>query len=228
MSNVSNTHNIVKLDKNSKALSGQRMSRVIAKKDKDGAYQSEHLNESKFVSLPTIVPEFTEAQVSALAPHIVGLLADAQDQIIRDRIITDGITSVHDDEISIDKCIAYLDDAAKGNRVTGEYVAKWFTETYGESAIEFVAALCKFSVDDNLTEDQLKVIETKVNVLTSMFSGFASGKYSPDIPKCKAMGKFCEFVTEENMDARMLNYRDKAKSILEAKQAELSMDALGF
>ena len=229
MSNVSNTHNIAKLEKNSKALSGQRMSRIIAKSDKNGQYQSEHLTESKFVSLPMIAGPFSEAQVTALTPHIIGMLSDAQDAIIRERIITDGITSVHEDEISIDKCIAYLDDAARGNRVTSEYIAKWFTDTYGEAAIEFVAALCKFGDDvESYTSEQLTVIETKVNVLTSMFAGFASGKYNPEIPKCKAMIKFGEFLGDDNKDARMTNYLAKCNEIKTKRESELSMDALGF
>lgn len=227
MSNVSNTHNIVKLEKNSKALTGQRMARVIAKADKSGAYPSEHLTESKFVSLPVINPEFTANQVQALSVHIVGMLSDAQDSIIRERIIVDGVSSVNDEEISIDACIKYLDDAAKGNRVTGEYIAKWFAETYGDSALEFIAQLCKFD-GDNLTDAQLEVISQKTNVLTSMFAGFASGKYSPDIPKCKAMIKFGEFLTAENQDARMQNYLGKVQSIKTAKEQEMSMDALGF
>lgn len=228
MSNVSSTHNIVKLDKSSKPFQGQRMARVIAKQDKDGQYQSPNLVESKFVSLPLINPEFNPAQLSALSTHIVTMLSDAQDAIIRERIIADGCTSINDDEISIDACIKYLDDAAKGNRVTGEYIVKWFNETYGNAAIEFVAKLCNFGSDvDAYTEAQLDVIGKKVNVLGSMFAGFASGKYSPDIPKCKAMVKFGEFLGEEQ-DGRMQNYVSKAALIQKTKEAELSMDALGF
>lgn len=228
MSNVSTSHNVMKLDKTSKAFSGQRMARVIAKQDKEGQYQSPNLTESKFVSLP-VIEGVEQSQLTALMPHIVAMLSDAQDAIIRERIIVDGATAINDEEISVDACIKYLDDAAKGNRVTGEYIAKWFTETYGNAAIEFVAKLCNFGDDaEQYTEAQLDVLGKKVNVLSSMFAGFASGKYSPDIPKCKAMIKFGEFLGTENLDARMQNYVAKAAATKEVKEKELSMDALGF
>jgi hypothetical protein len=86
MSNISNRHNVQKLDKASKALSGQRMARVIAKKNKDGQYESVNLTESKFVSLP-VIEGFTQEQLKALTPHIMGLVNDAQDAIVRDEIV---------------------------------------------------------------------------------------------------------------------------------------------
>ncbi len=228
MSNVSNTHNVAKLEKNSKAFTGQRVARVIAKADKQGNYPSEHLKESKFVSVPTISPEFTGIQLTSLSAHIVGMLNDAQDSIIRDRVI-DGATSINDDEISVDACIKYLDDAAKGNRISGEFISKWFMDTYADSAVEFIATLCQFEGPaDQYSIEQLKTIETKVNVLSSMFAGFASGKYSPAIPQCKAMIKFGEFLTADNQDPRMLNYIAKAVEHKTKRENEMSADALGF
>jgi hypothetical protein len=226
MSNISNRHSVAKLEKNSKALSGQRMARVIAKKNKEGQYESANLTESKFVSIP-IVSAFTQEQLTALTPHIVGLVNDAQDALIRDAIIETGATSIEDSAISVDACIAYLDDAAKGNRVTGEYLAKWFTETYLEAAMQFVCAMSKFDADA-LTPDQEVVVMQKCNTLSSMFAGFASGKYSPDIPKCKGMIKFGEFVGVDNQDARMQNFLSKAVKIKTEKELELNSDALGF
>jgi hypothetical protein len=77
----------------------------------------------------------------------MGLVNDAQDAIVRDEIIANGATSIADELISVDACIAYLDDAAKGNRVTGEYLAKWFTETYLDAAMQFVCAAMKFDAE---------------------------------------------------------------------------------
>lgn len=226
MSNVSQMHSVQKLEKNSKALSGQRMSRVIAKKGKNGEYESSNLTESKFVSIP-LITEFSADQLNALKPHIIGLVMGAQDAIIRDRIISEGISSVHENEIAIDKCIAYLDDEAKGNRVTGAYLQQWFTDTYYEQAAEFVCTSAKF--DPNaLTQEQINVIEKKVNVLRDMFAGFASPRYKPEIPQCKAMIKFGEFITTDNCDARMSNFITKATTVKKEREDEMSMDALGF
>lgn len=226
MSNVSNSHNVQKLEKNSKALSGQRMARVIAKKGKNGEYENANLTESKFVSIP-VIAEIAPEQIKALMPHIVGLICNAQDAIIRERIITDGVTSIHENEIAIDKCIAYLDDEAKGNRVTGAYLQQWFIDSYYESAAEFVCVNAKFD-PQNLSQEQIGVIEKKVNVLRDMFAGFASPRYKPEIPQCKAMMKFGEFLSVDNQDARMQNFVEKAGKVKKEREEEMSMDALGF
>lgn len=226
MSNVSNTHNVATLDKKSKAFDGQRMARVIAKANKSGEYESENLKESKFVSVPMIAPEFTQSQLVQLMPHIVGILADAQDAIIRERII-DGATAINDAEISVDACIQYLDDQSKGNRITKEYLQKWFTDTFYESAMEFVCMNAKFDPNE-LTPAQATVVEQKANVLRDMFSGFSGARYSPEIPQCKAMIKFGEFLGNENQDAKMQNYVAKAAKVLKEKTEAMSMDALGF
>lgn len=227
MSIAGTNHVVNKLEKTSKAMEGQRLARVIAKKNKNGEYESEHLRESKCVSVPVIKAEFTNEQLVQLSPHITGMLMNAQDELIREKILQGGCTSVNEEEITIGKCIQFLDESAKGNRVTNEYMVKWFTDTYYEPALEFIAALCKFDVE-SLTADQGTVIETKVNVLASMFAGYASGKYSPDIPKCKAMIRFGEYLREENWDDRMCALIAKSVKIKAEKEAEMSMDALGF
>jgi hypothetical protein len=225
---IGSTHVVNKLEKNSKAIDGQRLIRVIAKKNKEGQYESAHLQESKCISVPVINPEFTQAQLTAMMPHIVGMLANAQDEIVRELIVEKGISSVNDAEIGIDKCIQFLDDSAKGNRITTEYMQKWFMDTYSEPAMEFVCnVVCKFNAEE-LTVDQASVIEKKVNILRDLFAGFASPKYAPDIPKCKAMIAFGTYLTEENWDARMVGVQAKVIKTKAEKEAELSMDALGF
>lgn len=227
MSIAGTNHVVNKLEKTSKAMEGQRLARVIAKKNKSGEYESEHLTESKCISIPIIKAEFTNEQLVQLSPHITGMLMNAQDELIREKILQGGCTSVNEEEISIGKCIQFLDESAKGNRVTNEYMVKWFTDTYAEPATEFIVALCKFD-PESLTDDQLQVVDQKTNVLASMFAGYASGKYSPDIPKCKAMIKFGEYLGSENWDDRMKVLIEKSVKIRDEKMNEMSMDALGF
>lgn len=224
---IGENHVVNKLEKNSKALDQQRLIRVIAKKNKEGNYESEHLKESKCISVPVIQGEFSESQLKALQPHIVGILMNAQDEIVRELIVQGGITSVHDNQISIAECIKYLDDSAKGNRITSEYMTKWFADTYFDPAAEFICELCKFDPKE-ISTAQETVITQKINTLASMFAGFASPKYSPDIPKCKAMLKFAEYLGEENWDDRMKALKEKVEKIKTEKEKELSMDALGF
>ena len=230
MSNISTTHNLIKLDKSSKALSGQRLIRLIAKMDKTGEYQCPNLVESLCVSVPQIeLGQISTVQFEALKPHLMGLIFEAQNQIVRELRIDSGTSFVQDSAISIDKCIEFMDSISRGNRLTTEFLSNWFIELYSDAAAEFIAKMCKFSGDSNLwTPEQIKVIEVKSNVLNSMFAGFSSGKYSPNIPKCAGMIKFGEFLGAENMDSRMSNFVQKAVKIRAEKTAELSSDALGF
>jgi hypothetical protein len=224
---IGSNHIVSKLEKNSKALPEQRLTRVIAKKNKDGEYESPNLVESKCVSVP-VVNSLSEMQIKALMPHICGMVQNAQDEIIRELIIASGISSVNDAQISVEECIKYLDDSAKGNRVTSEYMQKWFTETYGEPAMEFICVqICKFD-PEQLSTDQASTIEKRCSVLRDMFAGFGSGKYSPDIPKCKAILKFGEFLTKENWDSRMSVIQEKTTKIKKEKEDALNVDALGF
>lgn len=223
---IGSNHVVNKLEKNSKAIDGQRLARVIAKKNKEGNYESEHLQESKCISIP-VIQSISESQLRAAMPHIIGLFANAQDEIIRELIIN-GQSSVNDAQISIEECIKYLDQSASGGRVTSEYMQKWFNEVYIEPAMEFITTeVCKFN-PDNLTSAQVEVIEKRCNVLRDMFAGFASGKYSPDIPKCKAILKFGEFLSQDNWDERMKAIQAKTANIKKEKEDALNMDALGF
>ena len=224
---ISNRHQFAALNKNSKPLSGQRLARVIAKAAKDGSY-SENLKESLCISIPFITEADVAPKLTALMPHILALVMDTQDSIIAERRKESGCSEIADNEISVDACIAFLDASERGNRVTSEFLAQWFKETYSLQAAEYIALMCKWSSNpEEWTDEQVTIAEQKSKVLGAMYSGFASGKYSPDIPKCKAMIKFGEFLGT-SCDERMQRYVDKAAKILAEKTAELSSDALGF
>jgi len=229
MSTISNRHTVLELTKTSKALTGQRLARIIAKKNKDGVYESENLTSSKCISVPKVTT-LSDEQLKAMLPHCLSLIQDAQDSIIRESIIKTGAREIPQESIDVSECIKYLDSDSSGGRITTEYLQQWFIETYSEAAYEFIASVvCKFGDDFNsYTPDQLNVIETKTNVLRDMFAGWASGKYAPDMPKCRGMIRFAEFVGEDQLDSRMEVYKAKAQKRLDQLIAETSVDALGL
>lgn len=239
MSVISNRHQIVPMDKKSKAMSGQRLVRIIAKAataplsdnwvKKENGYYSPHLCASMCVSVPHIEQNEVSDNIVALLPHVAAMLEDCQDSMIAELRKESGAEGVNDEDISVARCIAYLESENRGNRVTSEYLQKWFEDTYSLQAAEFICAMCAFGDDmERLTPDQVQVVEVKSRVLRDMFAGFSSGKYSPDIPKCKAILKFGEFITTESMDSRMIGYVEKARKIKNEKEKELLSDALGF
>lgn len=220
MSQVSAAHNVVALAKDSKPFPLQRLARVIAKVSKDGTYPSEYLTESKCVSIPMIDAGAIAEHIESLIPHLRTLLEGAQDAIIRERIVENGSSAIHDDEINVGACVQYLEEAARGSRVTKEYLQAWFSEGYGSAAEKFIRTAI-----DGASE---KIIEEKCNVIRDMFASFSSARFSPEIPKCRAVLRFIGYVGEDNCDARMLAIKARTQTILEKKESEMSADALGF
>lgn len=222
MSIISNTHQFNKLEKNSTALSGQRLVRLIAKANRDGKYASEHLNESLCVSIPRISDESIVNVIDRLIPHIVRMCEDAQDKIIREYRIESGRNEVMESVFDIDAVVGFLAADAAGDRVTKEYLAEWFATSYAGVATEWIKTISGGNMNDEL-------IETKCSVLRDMFAGWASPKYSPNIPSLKAIIRFATYCVDSDCaDSRMESIVNKAATMLDKKEKELSTDALGF
>ena len=221
MSIISNRHQFSQLTKLSKAMDGQRLVRLIAK----GENKSPNLSESLCVSIPRVTQDMVADVIDRLLPHVAGLVQDAQDKIIREYRITTGHDGIGDDSIGMEQVIEWLDANAAGDRVSAEYLSEWFKDEYWDAATQYVANALEIDMSAASGEVPMVVVQ-KCNVLRDMFTGWASPKYSPPIPKLKAMIKFAGAIDE--VDGRMSGIVTKATVMLEKKVAELSDDALGF
>jgi hypothetical protein len=86
-----------------------------------------------------MISEIDETQLDKLMPHIVGMLEKAQDGLIRKAYETDpSIMSVGDDDISIDACIAFMEEEETGGRLTIESLTEWFTLGLADKLTEFL------------------------------------------------------------------------------------------
>lgn len=220
MSNISNVHTFEILDKDSKPLTGQRLIRLIAKSDRDGKYKSENLTSSMCVSVPYVREEDVVNVIDKLIPHVIALVQDTQDKLAREFRIQYGRNELPQSAIDMNAVITYLDENAAGDRVTKEYLQEWFISSYATVAAEWITAVA----GGNVSAD---VVEKKVSVLCDMFSGWASPKYSPNIPQLRAMIRFAD-ASDISTDSRMLTIREKCQKMLDKKESELSSDALGF
>lgn len=220
MSNISNVHQFSQLNKDSKALAGQRLVRLIAKADKNGKYPSENLTESLCVSIPHVSQDAVAEVIDKLLPHVVGLVKDAQDKIIREWRIEHGRNEIPEDVFSVEQVVAWLDANAAGDRVSMEYLQEWFAEEYAAIAGQWIA-------DQLQVATTSEVVQQKVNVIRDMFAGWSSPRYNPNIPQLKAMLRFGA-VLGDSMDGRMAGYLERAQQLLVKKEAELASDALGF
>jgi hypothetical protein len=219
MSVISSTHTYTTLDKASKAFAGQRLIKLIAK----GENKHINLQSSLCVSVPLVTQDQVADYIDKLLPHVVGLVQDVQDKIAREHRIETGHNIITDDDLSLTQVIKWLDENAAGDRVTTEYMAQWFADEYQDAAHQYIAHIMQLDV---VNGEIPPVVIVKGNILREMFVGFASPKYSPPIPKLKAMIKFASSVSD--LDARMTAIVSRATVMLARKEAELEEDALGF
>lgn len=228
MSNITGltpaNHAFVVLEKNTNPLSGQRLVRLIAKSARGsaGGDKNPNLTQSMAVSIPFVSTEAVVEMIDKLLPHVIGMVQDAQDKIIREHRIESGSNEINQRLIDVDAVIAYLDASAAGDRVSKEYLTEWFTDTYGVAVVEWIGVIS----GGGLAE---VVIDQKCAVMRDMIAGWSSPKYSPNIPALKAMIRFVSAMSESDQaDARLVAIGHKASAMLTKKESELSTDALGF
>lgn len=221
MSNVSETHQFTPLEKNTRALSGQRLVRIIAKKSKDDTYESQHLTSSLAMSVPRIAADDIVAVIDKLIPHVIGMCEGVQDKIIREWRIQSGRNEITQAQIGLDQVVAYLDASGAGNgRITKEYMAEWFAAEYASYATDWFTSRMGFSQD---------VAEAKTAHISELFAGFASPKYSPADNLCKVMIGFVDkAVGIDNIDSRMESILGRIEKIMTEREEANSLDALGF
>lgn len=220
---ITQAHTFEILDKNTAPLHGQRLVRLIAKSARGtNKPTNEHLQQSLAVSVPPVTMDEVVAHIDKLVPHVIGMVQDAQDKIIREYRIESGNDSVNQSLIDINAVIEYLDSSATGERVSKEYLQEWFVSEYEDIAKQWINTIAGGSLSDI-------VIEQKTNLMRDMIAGWASPKYSPNIPSLKAQIRFMNHCTSiDASDMRMTGFLNKASAMLEKKENELNMDALGF
>lgn len=169
MSTISNRHSVVPfVSGKSVPFENQRLCKVTYKARKGTAQKFPNV----CVSVPTLQGvELSDAQMDRLIPHLVSMMENAQDGIVRSLYeSTDGsLTSVSDEEISVDQIISYLETEAAGGRLTKELIEQWFTSAAQTNCAELVATKLGTEVDN-------PKVAQHVNAYRAVFSSLAGGK----------------------------------------------------
>jgi len=172
MSNISNRHSVQPfVAGKSEPLSGQRLAKV--------GYKTTKKNKAKypsvFVSVPPINSESIVNNMDRLTPHIVAMLENAQDGVIRSLYeSSDGaLQSVSDDDIAISACIAYLEAENNGSRLTKEMIEQWFDSEVRENLTVLVAEKLGF---EELNDTQMQVVTKHVDVYRDILSSVSGGR----------------------------------------------------
>jgi hypothetical protein len=136
MSVISNIHTAtIYTPKTSRALTDQRLVKIVAKADKSGNY-GPHLQQTMCVSVPTIsgkeLSEFLESS-NALDSHIIAFLEDVQKSLITDKIKSGAGHSITSEELTIQALVNYLDSQGDSDKWDSSRIAQWFTDNIAES-----------------------------------------------------------------------------------------------
>jgi hypothetical protein len=161
----------------SKAHPNNRLAKVGYKETKAMVAKGKKAPVSVCVSIPFVDSErFTEEEVFAgLVPHIQNLLASAQDGLIRSLYESSGfnLTAVTDEEISIERCIAYLNEQETGGRLTIESVKTWFTDEMAAILGEYAGKMLAPKFKGAELEAKVKQV---LNGYQGMFTSLSGGK----------------------------------------------------
>jgi hypothetical protein len=213
----------------SKALPNNRLAKVGYKQTKAMVAKGLAAPKSICVSVPFIdADRFTEEEIfTKLVPHIQNLLAGAQDGLIR--VLYESakfsLSSVTDEEISIEKCIAFLEEQEIGGRLTIDSVKEWFTSEMagilGEYASKMLAP--KFQGTDLETKTQ-----QVLNGYQGMFTALSGGKtyYPPE--KRKNLLDALALTNDDDEIAGKLATRLQAMEKQDAVVAETSLIDFGI
>lgn len=150
MSMIANRHNVLAFDaKTSKPFPTQRLAKV--------GYKSTVKTPAKFPSVCASIPvleNWEENQNQRLRPYFVALVQDTQDKILRSLYESaDGkLTSVSDDDLSVDQVIAYLESESSGDRLTKERIGDWFDSNVRDN---LTVVICTKLGTENLDDPRI-------------------------------------------------------------------------
>jgi hypothetical protein len=183
MSIVSNVHALVPFTSGkSEPFTGQRLAKVTCKQTDKMTKAGKKALPSVCASVPFLPLEQVKEHTEALLPHLVSLLQDTQDGIIRS--LYEGSKGarkdVRQEEIDIPACVAFLNAKEAGSRLSGESIRAWFFDSSakGFSALIIMDAL-KYGQDwDALTEEQQATVSKHVHKYAEGFELLAGKKVS--------------------------------------------------
>lgn len=183
------------------AMADQRLARV--------GYKATVKTPAKYPSVCVSVPviaEFTEEQIQALGPHIIQMLENAQDGIIRSLYESrDGtLSEVSDDDISIDSCIAFLEAESTGGRLTREYLEQWFDQMMKENLTVVIATKLGF---EELNPEQMGTINQHLSGYRGLISSLAGGKTLLQEHQIRGIQKALEVSSVDDETGKKLSAR---------------------
>ena len=161
-------HTFKILDKNSSAMDGQRLVRLIAK----GKSKSPNLSESLCVSIPVMTAEIVAEHIDTLLPYVVGMVQATQDKLIRSFRVESGADVIPESDFDMKSVLGYLAENGEGETLTAEFIREWFVEDYCEVIKQWILQRPGCA---HLPSTE---IDKKFAAITDVMTQFASGSKS--------------------------------------------------
>ena len=225
MSLTSSTHIFVPFDsKKLEAFTGQRLSKIGYKQTAEMTAKGEKARQSICVSLPPLRAEdIKQDHYILLMPHILNMLEDAQDGVVR-KLYEAGKTDVRDDQLTIQALANYLNEANAGRRMTKESIIAW-TESSGLADALRLRFAELLGVSDVPTPEDEARVEMQVKSYKEKFAGLAGTKTYYDLPVAQNLLKALSVgeITEDDAFGAVFTAR-----LQEMVQNPKSADMLGL
>ena len=196
-----------------------RVSRLIVK----GAGVSEHLMESMGMVIPKIKEDDVKEIVVALLPEIVGMIEEAQDKMLREIRVKEGVDTVNPSSVSLSAVVEWIHSQRAGAPMSAAYLEGWFADRWGADILGWLTSL---GISGDVAEEK----KAKLCALWGKLGNKKSAQSLP-IPALKGMLRFADVMLESptiDGDSKSLALVEMCSALLEKKESELSMDALGF
>lgn len=213
MSSISQTHNVEILTDNSKALDGQRLSRITFKtptdKKDDASYKRPV---ARCVSVPVVT---LMIQPDCIAAALQAAYEELQDAVIRDIIVNDlqygpagsdgklRAISIHDDQISYEAIAAYSARVSVSGKLSKEVLNNWFDSDLKDQLTLALAAVLQLPDEPSAPEQQR--LNAAVDQHRNMISALASPKSSLPENICKQLKKAVSLAEDSKVKSSIIN-----------------------
>jgi hypothetical protein len=131
--------------------------------------------ENSYIRVPTnhINEAGINERMDEIMPYIIGLFLDKEEAIIKESH-KNGILNIHNDSLSIDKILEYMEANETSGRLNKESIEAWFEEEIKDNLIDLFAA--KMGLDNESSEAEMHKLEQVIAAYKLMLSSLASPK----------------------------------------------------
>ena len=179
------------------------------------------IQENSYIRLPVIHISEQEIKdrLDEIMPYIVGMFLDKEEIMVKESH-KNGILNIHNDSLSIDKILEYMEANETSGRLNKEAIEAWFDDELKDNLAELFAAKMGLTADSS--EAELHKLEQVLAAYRLKLSSLAS----PKILKDEEIEALVNVITKADIDKSSLGLRLIKKMEGMNKKAEVELMSL--